>query len=123
LSTKSYGQFAETMLRDELTRRGYLCIRSAASKALDLICVRPGGSPVGLECKRTHGRAIYVSTSARMREQQAFLQRCDLYGLRTYYAVLFGDGTLELFRPTVGIMREGQGEQLGDVFPPLHTAP
>jgi len=51
---------------------------------------------VGLECKRTHGRAIYVSTSARMREQQAFLQRCDLYGLRTYYAVLFGDGTLEL---------------------------
>jgi len=122
LSAKSYGQRAETVLRDELQRRGYLVIRSAASKALDLVCVRPNGSPVGLECKRTHhARALYISKSSMMREQREWMIAVERrYDLQVFYAVYWGDGTFEFFYPDETILKAGHGVSLSFAFPFVH---
>jgi len=123
MSAKSYGQRAETVLRDELQRRGYLVIRSAASKALDLVCVRPDGTPVGLECKRTHhARALYISKSKMMQEQRAYLCAVERrYNMQVYYAVWWGAGEFEFFCPDETILRAGRGISLSIAFPSWGT--
>jgi len=122
MSTKSYGQRAETVLRDELQRRGYLVIRSAASKALDLVCVRPDGVPVGLECKRTHhARALYISKSKMMQEQRAYLCAVERrYNMQVFYAVWWGAGEFEFFYPDETILKAGHGVSLSFAFPFVH---
>jgi len=119
MSAKSYGQRAETVLRDELQRRGYLVIRSAASKALDLVCVRPDGTPVGLECKRTHhGRCLYISKSKMMQEQRAYLCAVERrYNMQVYYAVWWGNDEFEFFYPDETILKAGHGVSLSFAFP------
>jgi len=119
MSTKSYGQRAETVLRDELQRRGYLVIRSAASKALDLVCVRPNGVPVGLECKRTHhARVLYISKSAMMREQREYLCAVERrFNLQVFYAVWWDHGEFEFFYPDEMILKAGHGVSLSFAFP------
>jgi len=123
MSTKSYGQRAETVLRDELQRRGYLVIRSAASKALDLVCVRPDGVPVGLECKRTHyGRVLYISKSKDMQEQRAYLCAVERrYNMQVFYAVWWGNSEFEFFYPDETILKAGHGISLSFAFPSCGT--
>jgi len=122
MSTKSYGQRAETVLRDELQRRGYLVIRSAASKSLDLICVRPNGVPVGIECKRTHhARILYISKSKTMQEQREWMCAVERrYDLQVFYAVLWGNNEFEFFYPDYPILTAGHGISLSFAFPFVH---
>ena len=130
MSAKSYGQRAETVLRDELQRRGYLVIRSAASKALDLVCVRPNGVPVGLECKRTHhARILYLSKSKTMQEQREWMIAVSRrYDLQVFYAVWWGGpsvlgnecGNFEFFYPDETILKAGHGVSLSFAFPFVH---
>jgi len=122
MSAKSYGQHAETALRDELQRRGYLVIRSAASKALDLVCVRPNGVPVGLECKRTHlARILYISKSKMMQEQREWMIAVSRrYDLRVFYAVQWGNNEFEFFYPDETILKAGHGVGLSFAFPFVH---
>jgi len=125
MSTKSYGQRAETVLRDELQRRGYLVIRSAASKALDLVCVRPNGTPVGLECKRTHyGRALYISKCKSMKEQREYLCAVERrYDMQVFYAVWWGNNEFEFFYPDETVLKAGHGVSLSFAFPHVHSPP
>lgn len=121
MNNKRYGLKAETMLRDILVGRGYLCIRSAASKVIDLIVFDPRVHPtlpVGVEVKRTSGDVVYVSRTANQREQRdqlrSILWRYDLIPV---YAVMFGDGTVELFNLDLEVFRKGEGHPFDDWFP------
>jgi Holliday junction resolvase len=51
--TKAYrkGRRWEYEVRDRLANRGWIVIRAAGSKPIDLIAVRPGDIPLAVECK------------------------------------------------------------------------
>lgn len=120
MNNKRYGLKAETALRDILMARGYLCIRSAASKVLDLVCVPPRGHYVyGIEVKRTSGDALYCSRTKMQKEQHAELirQEANYEGLVNVYAVMFGDGRVEVFDSGLDILREHEGVLFGTFFP------
>jgi len=119
MNNKRYGLKAETMLRDILKGRGYLVIRSAASKVIDLIVLDLGceGNTYGLEIKRTSGDVVRISRTAYGREQREQLLRIDeQYPIYLWYAVMFGDGTVELFRPMYVVFRKGEGIKFDDFF-------
>ena len=123
MNNKRYGLRAETALRDVLVARGYLCIRSAASKVLDLVCVRPGGQgdlyPWGIEVKATSGDVMRVSRNGKQREQyEEILRLTRVYPIEICYAIRWGDGTFEFFYPQE-IMRRGGGLSIDVMFPDL----
>ena len=125
MNNKRYGLRAETALRDVLVARGYLCIRSAASKVLDLVCVRPRGQsdylPWGLEVKATSGDVMRVSRNGKQREQyEELLRIVRVYPILIWYAVRWGDATFEFFYPRE-IMRQGDGLSIDVVFPGTRT--
>ena len=127
MNNKRYGLRAETALRDVLVARGYLCIRSAASKVLDLVCVRPRGRndylPWGIEVKATSGDVVRISRNGKQREQYEELVRIvHTYPILTWYAVRWGDATFEFFYPRE-IMHRGSGLSIDVLFPDLqrHT--
>ena len=126
MNNKRHGQKAETALRDIHNAEGYLCIRSAASKLVDLVCVDPRGLVWLLEVKATTDKAVYMSRTAYQREQHAGMkEKMYHYGsleIRFRYVVRFGDGHYEVFSPLDEIMREGEGKPLEDVLP-LRASP
>jgi len=131
LSTKGRGQRAETALRAILQARGYPCIRSAASKALDVVALRPWDSAVGFEVKTT---LTPTRLDLRRHDVEQWDEMLGLYqrGYFVRYVVRWpgmkngefkGAGEhWEVYHPTDGpILRTGQGIPLDDflssVFP------
>jgi len=120
MTAKGYGTRAENELRAILQAKGYLVIRSAASKCLDLVCVRPG-IVYGLEVKATHGNVYYSSRNPDSKEQREELINIrETYDLKTLYAVRFLSGW-EVFDPYQTIMRRGCGQPLDEAFPILRS--
>ncbi len=121
MSNKSRGQRAETALRAILQDRGYLVIRSAASKVYDLVCVDEGGFVVFLEVKSVKGDVFRVSRTAMTREQHAqMLRDTERYGSEDVifaYAVRFSDGEYRVFVPEREIMPFFDGVSLDEAFP------
>lgn len=122
MSNKSRGQRAETALRAILQERGYLVIRSAASKVYDLVCVDEGGYVFFLEVKSIKtGDTFRTSRTATTREQHAqMLRDAERYGSSDVwflYAVRFPDGEYRLYHPEVEIMSRRGGMSLDYVFP------
>jgi len=125
MSNKGRGQRAETALRAILQARGYLVIRSAASKVYDLVCVDEGGFVAFLEVKSVKGYCFRVSRTAMTKEQHAQMNR-DLarYGNdQTYflYGVRFPDGEYRFYGPETEIMPQHEGMSLDFCFPTRNT--
>jgi len=118
------GRRAETALRGILQAGGYVVIRSAASKCLDLIAVDVE-SVSGLEVKSTRDDVLYVSRTRRQQEQHAELCRInDETVAGTAYVVRWEpEGVYEVFSCYDTIMRKGHGVSLETVFPGLRSAP
>jgi len=121
MSNKGRGQRAETGLRAILQARGYLVIRSAASKVYDLVCVDEGGFVFFLEVKSVKNHCYRVSRTAMTKEQHAQMQR-DLarYGSNSVlfaYVVRFPDGEYRFYGPEREIMPQHEGLPLDDCFP------
>ena len=126
MSNKSRGQRAETALRAILQERGYLVIRSAASKVYDLVCVDEGGFVLFLEVKSVKdGHCFRVSRTKMTREQHAQMQRDnERYGgfdVVFMYAVRFPDGEYRIYGPGREIMPQHEGLSLDDAFPVRNT--
>lgn len=122
MSNKSRGQRAETALRAILQARGYLVIRSAASKVYDLVCVDEGGFVMFLEVKSVKdGHCFRISRTAMTREQHAQMQRdAERYGgncVAFAYVVRFPDGEYRIYGPEREIMPQHEGVSLDDAFP------
>jgi len=121
MSNKGRGQRAETGLRAILQARGYLVIRSAASKVYDLVCVDEGGFVFFLEVKSVKSHCYRVSRTAMTKEQHAQMQRdADRYGSRDVvfaYCVRFPDGEYKFYPPYSEIMPQHEGASLDAVFP------
>ena len=120
------GNRAETALRDILMARGYLCIRSAASKVLDLVCFGPSDPyGVGIEVKASKTDVVRASRTKRQKEQHEELMRMPrmYHALSTMYAVRWADDSYELFDPTESILRRGGGYSLEVEFPDLRYPP
>ena len=125
MSNKSRGQRAETALRAILQERGYLVIRSAASKVYDLVCVDEGGFVIFLEVKSVKdGHCFRVSRTAMTREQHEQMQRDEnRYGgpnVIFAYAVRFPDGEYRIYGGRE-IMPQHEGLSLDDAFPQHNT--
>jgi len=118
------GRRAETALRGILQERGYVVIRSAASKCLDLICVDPE-SVTGIEVKSTRADVVYCSRTARQKEQHDELVRInETLAVGACYAVRWEpSGEYEFFFCYDTIMRKGHGVDIDVVFPDLRIAP
>ena len=126
MSNKSRGQRAETALRAILQARGYLVIRSAASKVYDLVCVDEGGFVFFLEVKSVKdGHCYRVSRTAMTKEQHAQMNRdAARYGANTVafaYAVRFPDGEYRIYGCEYEIMPQYGGIPLDTAFPPRIT--
>lgn len=121
LSNKSRGQRAETALRAILQERGYLVIRSAASKVYDLVCADEGGFVFFIEVKSVKGSTFRVSRTEMTKEQHAQMQRdYDRYGsddVYFIYAVRFPDGEYRIFGCESEIMPQDGGVSLDVAFP------
>ena len=123
MSNKSRGQRAETALRAILQARGYLVIRSAASKVYDLVCVDEGGFVFFLEVKSVKdGHCFRVSRTAMTREQHAQMYRdAERYGaidgVFFAYAVRFPDGEYRVYGCERTIMPQHEGIPLDVAFP------
>lgn len=127
MSNKSRGQRAETALRAILQERGYLVIRSAASKVYDLVCVDEGGFVFFLEVKSVKdGHCFRVSRTKMTREQHAQMQRdLERYGsddVLFLYGVRFPDGEYRFYGAEREIMPQHEGFDL-DVAFPVRIAP
>ena len=126
MSNKSRGQRAETALRALLQARGYLVIRSAASKVYDLVCVDEGGFVFFIEVKSVKdGHCFRVSRTAMTKEQHAQMKR-DLarYGnddVFFIYAIRFPDGEYRIYGCEREIMPQHQGLSLDSAFPVRNT--
>lgn len=126
MSNKSRGQRAETALRAILQERGYLVIRSAASKVYDLVCVDEGGFVMFLEVKSVKdGRCFRVSRTKMTREQHEQMQRdSERYGgpgVIFAYAVRFPDGEYRFYFTGTEIMPQHLGLSLDLAFPVRNT--
>jgi len=125
MSNKGRGQRAETALRAILQARGYLVIRSAASKVYDLVCVDEGGFVLFLEVKSVKTHCFRVSRTAMTKEQHAQMQRDMMqYGSVNVwfaYVVRFPDGEYRLYGPTCEIMPQDEGYSIDFVFPQRNT--
>jgi len=112
------GRRAETALRGILQAGGYVVIRSAASKCLDLIAVDVE-SVSGLEVKSTRDDVLYVSRTRRQRDQHEDLVRINEETVcGTAYVVRWEpEGVYEVFSCYDTIMRKGHGVTLETVFP------
>ena len=123
MTAKRFGTSAETALRAFLRARGYLCIRSAASKCLDLVCASPS-LVYGLEVKATHGNVHYVSRNAVSKVQHDELVDIEITYpcVKTQYVVRFMDG-FEVFPPFETVMRRGKGIPIEEFFPVLLHSP
>ena len=126
MSNKSRGQRAETALRAILQERGYLVIRSAASKVYDLVCVDEGGFVFFIEVKSVKdGHCFRVSRTAMTREQHEQMQRdAKRYGsadVMFAYAVRFPDGEYRVYGCEREIMPQHQGLSLDHAFPVRNT--
>src|SRR5574343_463027 len=102
MSNKSRGQRAETALRAILQERGYLVIRSAASKVYDLVCVDEGGFVMFLEVKSVKtGETFRTSRTTMTKEQHEKMQDDkERYGGRDThfgYAIRFPDGEYRFY--------------------------
>ena len=123
MSNKSRGQRAETALRAILQERGYLVIRSAASKVYDLVCVDEGGFVFFLEVKSVKdGHCFRVSRTAMTREQHAQMQHDQMFFGRLedvvfLYAVRFPDGEYRFYGCEREIMSQYEGLSLDEAFP------
>lgn len=122
MSNKSRGQRAETALRAILQARGYLVIRSAASKVYDLVCVDEGGFVVFLEVKSVKdGHCFRVSRTRMTREQHAQMQSDQRrYGgtdVTFAYVVRFPDGEYRVYGCEREIMTQHEGFSLDEAFP------
>lgn len=122
MSNKSRGQRAETALRAILQERGYLVIRSAASKVYDLVCVDEGGFVFFLEVKSVkNGHCFRVSRTAMTREQHAQMRRdAERYwsdDIAFAYAVRFPDGEYRIYGCEREIMPQHEGIPLDVCFP------
>lgn len=120
MSNKSRGQRAETALRAILQERGYLVIRSAASKVYDLVCVDEGGFVFFLEIKSVKTRCYRVSRTAMTKEQHAqMLRDAKRYGGEDVifaYCVRFPDGEYRVYPSGTEIMPQHEGFSLDYVF-------
>jgi len=126
MNNKRYGLKAETMLRDILVGRGYFCIRSAASKVVDLVVTGPVGPWIYvIEVKRTSGSILRVSRTANQKEQYEALKALGdrYYALEPIYAVMFGDGVTKIYGAGKLVMRECEGWDFDCYFPDLHITP
>lgn len=125
MSNKSRGQRAETALRAILQERGYLVVRSAASKVYDLVCVDTGGFVFFLEVKSVKSHCYRVSRSAMTKEQHAqMLRDAERYGydnIGFVYAVRFPDGEYRFYPPDAEIMPQHEGRGIDFVFPQRNT--
>lgn len=125
MSNKSRGQRAETALRTILQDRGYLVIRSAASKVYDLVCVDEGGFVFFLEVKSVKNHCYRVSRTAMTRAQHAqMLADVRQYGSNDTlfaYVVRFPDGEYRFYGPEREIMPQHEGIALDEAFPPRIT--
>ena len=123
MSNKSRGQRAETALRAILQERGYLVIRSAASKVYDLVCVDEGGFVFFLEVKSVKdGHCFRVSRTAMTRAQHAQMNEdAIVYGCPDAvffaYAVRFPDGEYRIYSCGREIMPQSEGVPLDEAFP------
>ena len=126
MSNKSRGQRAETALRAILQARGYLVIRSAASKVYDLVCVDEGGFVFFLEVKSVKdGHCFRVSRTKMTREQHAQMNEDSVrYGydnIAFVYCVRFPDGEYRVYPPETEIMPQHEGVALDYAFPVRNT--
>ena len=125
MSNKGRGQRAETALRAILQARGYLVIRSAASKVYDLVCVDEGGFVFFLEVKSVKNHCYRVSRTAMMKEQHAQMQRdASRYGADNVgfaYAVRFPDGEYRFYGSYWEMMPQHEGLSLDFMFPQRNT--
>lgn len=121
MNNKRHGLRAETALRDVLNARGYLCIRSAASKLVDLVCVSPSGSVSFMEVKAVSGNVYRISRTAFQREQHLEMRKWeDRFGsvrVSFLYAIRFGDGRYEFFDLDQDTFRITEGAPLDVQFP------
>ena len=121
MSNKSRGQRAETALRAILQARGYLVIRSAASKVYDLVCVDEGGFVLFLEVKSVKGTVYRTSRTAQTRDQAIqMLNDAARYGsddICFAYAIRFSDGEYRFYMPEDHCMPQDDGFPLDEVFP------
>lgn len=126
MSNKSRGQRAETALRAILQARGYLVIRSAASKVYDLVCVDEGGFVFFLEVKSVKGNCFRVSRTAMTREQHAQMRRDMMRygnpeGVHFAYCIRFPDGEYRIYGAEREIMPQHEGISLDVCFPLRNT--
>ena len=127
MSNKSRGQRAETALRAILQARGYLVIRSAASKVYDLVCADEGGFVFFLEVKSVKsGYCFRVSRTAMTKAQHAQMNAdAERYGCDNSvvfaYAVRFPDGEYRIYGCEREIMPRDEGVSLDEAFPVRNT--
>ena len=117
MSSKQRGQRAETALRGILQARGYPCIRSAASKCLDVVCLRPSPLPSwGFEVKSVAKNHCRLDLRRHNVEQWGDMQAMYEDGFLVRYVVFWHSGEYwEVFHPNKGpIFRQGEGTDLGD---------
>ena len=123
MSNKSRGQRAETALRAILQERGYLVIRSAASKVYDLVCVDEGGFVFFLEVKSVKDRRVYRTSRTKMTREQHAQMNADaerygaIDGVFFAYAVRFPDGEYRIYGCEREIMPQHEGVSLEEAFP------
>jgi Holliday junction resolvase len=82
------GRRFEYEVRDYFERRGWLVVRAARSKPVDLVCIR-GGKAVLVECKYGKGRLTRSDRKALERVSKR-------YGVEVLVAVKKRRGRLEL---------------------------
>ncbi len=82
------GRRLEYAVRDIFLRRGWVVVRSARSKPVDLVCMKKGRSVV-VECK--YGRA-YV----RFKEVEPLLELAEKAGAEPVVALAVKRGKIEL---------------------------
>lgn len=126
MNNKRHGLRAETALRDILNARGYLCIRSAASKLVDLVALDSGGFCFFIEVKAVLGDTYRTSRTAFQREQHLEMMRyASIYGTEEIiflYVIRYGDGQYRAFPIDREIFRYDEGMPLDDAFPSVFVS-
>jgi len=121
MSAVSRGRDAEWRMRDHLEKQGWIVIRSAASRIIDLIALKQGDE-LFIEVKSTSEDSFRISRSKHNKEQlRDHVAYAALIGATPYYAVEFrGSGKWAIYNASgevPDIIRMGEASELEDWKP------
>ena len=112
MSASSRGRDAEWELRDHLEKQGWVVIRSAASRIVDLIALKEGRE-LFIEVKSTSEPSFKMSRSKNNMEQlRDLLEYSRLIDAKPFYAIRFRTGWViddAHFVPSIIRQEDGKG--------------